>query len=52
MTLHEKGKEEYAILSYELNKASLCLAWRHEGRYLLRTNLSDEDPAKLWNFYL
>ena len=52
VTLHEKGKEEYATLSYELNKASLRLAWRREGRYLLRTNLSDEDPAKLWNFYL
>lgn len=52
VALHEKGKEEYATLSYQLNKASLRLAWRREGRYLLRTNLSDEDPAKLWSFYL
>ena len=23
-----------------------------EGRYLLRTNLTEEDPAKLWDYYL
>ena len=25
---------------------------RREGRYLLRTNLTETDPAKLWSFYL
>jgi hypothetical protein len=25
---------------------------RREGRYLLRTNLRENDPAKLWSFYL
>jgi hypothetical protein len=25
---------------------------RREGRYLLRTNLTDTDPVQLWNFYL
>ena len=25
---------------------------RREGRYLLRTNLTESDPAKLWQFYL
>ena len=25
---------------------------RREGRYLLRTNLSENDPAKLWSLYL
>ena len=25
---------------------------RREGRYLLRTNLTETDPAKLWEFYL
>ena len=25
---------------------------RREGRYLLRTNLTETDPAKLWHFYL
>jgi transposase len=23
-----------------------------EGRYLLRTNLSKDDPAKLWDYYI
>ena len=27
-------------------------ARRREGRYLLRTNLTETDPAKLWYFYL
>ena len=25
---------------------------RREGRYLLRTNLTEEDPAKLWQYYI
>jgi transposase len=25
---------------------------RREGRYLLRTNLIDNDPARLWGLYL
>ena len=25
---------------------------RREGRYLLRTNLTEEDPAKLWQYYV
>ena len=28
------------------------IARRREGRYLLRTNLTEDDPAKLWNLYL
>jgi len=27
-------------------------ARRREGRYLLRTNLTEQDPAKLWGYYL
>ncbi len=27
-------------------------ARRREGRYLLRTNLTETDPVKLWNYYL
>lgn len=30
----------------------LILARRREGRYLLRTNLTEHDPAKLWTYYL
>ena len=25
---------------------------RREGRYLLRTNLTESDPGKLWEYYL
>jgi len=41
-----------AIFSFALNRDKLRQARRREGRYLLRTNLSDEDPAKLWKFYI
>ena len=35
-----------------LNRKKLREARRHEGRYLLRTNLTESDPAKLWEYYL
>jgi transposase len=41
-----------AAFSFALNRDKLRKARRHEGRYLLRTNLSAEDPAKLWQFYI
>ena len=50
--LHGKGKAQRATLSWSLDRQSLREAWRREGRYLLRTNLSETDPAKLWEFYL
>ena len=41
-----------AALSYRLDRAKLRHARRREGRYLLRTNLADDDPARLWGLYL
>jgi Transposase DDE domain len=41
-----------ATFSFALNRDKLRKARRREGRYLLRTNLSAEDPAKLWKFYI
>jgi hypothetical protein len=38
--------------SYELNRKRLRKVRRREGRYLLRTNLTEADPVKLWNYYL
>jgi transposase len=35
-----------------LNRRKLREVRRHEGRYLLRTNLTESDPAKLWEYYL
>jgi transposase len=41
-----------ATFSYRLRRDKLREVRRREGRYLLRTNLTDTDPAKLWVFYL
>jgi hypothetical protein len=38
--------------TYELNRKRLRKVRRREGRYLLRTNLTEADPVKLWNYYL
>jgi transposase len=40
------------VLIYRLNRKKLRTARRREGRYLLRTNLTETDPAKLWSLYL
>lgn len=37
---------------FRLNKDKLKQVRRREGRYLLRTNLTDTDPVQLWNVYL
>jgi hypothetical protein len=47
----EVAKQE-ATFSYRLNREKLRRARRREGRYLLRTNLTESDPAKLWSLYL
>ena len=41
-----------ASFSYRLDRNKLRQARSREGRYLLRTNLAEEDPAKLWSHYL
>ncbi len=41
-----------AALTYALNREKLRIARRREGRYLLRTNLTDDDPALLWRYYV
>jgi len=38
-------------LTWRLRKKKLRQVRRREGRYLLRTNLTEEDPAKLWQYY-
>ena len=52
VTHRRRGKTETGTLSYQLDRQKLRQARRREGRYLLRTNLTDRDPAKLWAFYL
>jgi hypothetical protein len=41
-----------ASFTYRLHREKLRRARRREGRYLLRTNLTESDPAKLWSMYL
>ena len=37
---------------FRLNRNKLRKVRRREGCYLLRSNLVDEDPAKLWEYYI
>jgi Transposase DDE domain len=41
-----------AAFGYALDRVKLRQARRREGRYLLRSNLAEDDPATLWNYYL
>jgi len=48
ITLEKKSP----TFSYRLDRNKLRQARRREGRYLLRTNLTENDPAQLWSYYL
>ena len=37
---------------FQINRAKLRVARRHEGRYLLRSNLCEQLPVKLWELYI
>ena len=41
-----------AKFTYKLNREKLRIVRRREGRYLLRSNLTGQDPAQLWQFYI
>jgi len=47
-----RGKNRPATFSFRLSREKLRNLRRREGRYLLRTNLCDKNPAKLWNLYI
>lgn len=49
-----KPKEQVSpdTFRFQLRKDKPRQARLKEGRYLLRTNLSDEDPKKLWELYM
>ena len=40
------------VLTYQLDRDKLRIVRRREGRYLLRTNLTDYDPDALWRYYM
>lgn len=39
-------------LRWSWDRKKLRSAWLHQGAYLLRTNLTDHDPEKLWRQYI
>jgi hypothetical protein len=43
--------KERPSFGFTLNRKKLLITRRREGRYLLRTNLTDNDPAQLWQYY-
>jgi transposase len=43
---------QLAPFTFRLNRDALRDARRREGRYLLRTNLSAQDPTELWRMYM
>jgi hypothetical protein len=44
--------KQTAAFTFALNRNKLRRIRRREGRYLLRTNLTDNDPALLWQYYI
>jgi hypothetical protein len=46
-----KVAAEGTNFTFRLDRAKLRRARLREGRYLLRTNLPKDDPAKLWDYY-
>ncbi len=48
-----KGERARRVdFAFRLDTAKLRRVRRREGRYLLRSNLTETDPARLWEFYL
>jgi transposase len=44
--------KDSSMFIYRLNREKLRTVRRREGRYLLRTNLTESDPALLWQYYI
>jgi hypothetical protein len=44
--------KDSSMFIYTLNRRKLRRVRRREGRYLLRTNLAENDPALLWQYYI
>jgi transposase len=45
-------QQRVADFQFALKQDKLREVFKREGRYLLRTNLKESDPAKVWQFYL
>jgi transposase len=44
--------QDGATFTFRLNRKKLRTLRRREGRYLLRTNITEQDPALLWQYYV
>jgi hypothetical protein len=44
--------KDSSMFIFTLNRKTLRTVRRREGRYLLRTNLTGNDPAVLWQYYI
>jgi len=47
-----RDREDLTRFTYRLDRDGLRQVRLLEGRYLLRTSLTESDPAKLWQFCL
>ncbi len=53
LTLPKAGEQVSAeTFHFQLDRQKLRNVYRREGRYLLRSNLCEEDPGKLWELYM
>jgi transposase len=49
---HSRSDEDIKEFTFRLKPQALRKAYRQDGTYLLRTNLSEKNPAKLWDQYI
>jgi len=49
---HTRNHEDIQQFVFRLKPEALKKAYRQDGVYLLRTNLTEKDPAQLWNQYI
>jgi transposase len=49
---HARQDEDIQNFAFRLKRHALRKAYRQDGVYLLRTNLAEKDPAKLWEQYI
>ena len=51
-TKTKRASSELVSFTFRLERKQLRQMYRREGRYLLRSNLTETDPAALWQHYI
>jgi transposase len=49
---HTRKNDEIGTFTFRLKSEILKKAYRQDGIYMLRTNLTEKDPARLWEQYI